>query len=322
MRPQPNPRLPGLLTAAGALTLLVLVISSLGSARAADGASVGISVKDQRLRYGQTLVVAGHARGAAGRQAELQYREAGGAWKVLRSTSVAPDGAYRLSARVRRSGHVRVALGSPSIARTATATATAAAAAVPVSRTRGVAIAATARATHRRLDIHSGSRALVSGVLSPGRAGRRVWLERRSGGRWHRIARARTARSGRFVLRTARVSGASSAPVRVRFAGDRLNAGTGRGLGRLNVYRSAVASWFGEGQALACGGHLTSRTLGVANKTLPCGTMVTFRYHGHRVRVPVVDRGPYGAGREWDLTPGTRRALHFPDGVDTVWSTR
>lgn len=318
MRPHPNPHLPGLLAAAGALT--VLVISSFASARAADGASVGISVKDQRLRYGQTLVVAGHARGAPGRQAELQYREAGGAWKVLRSTSVAPDGAYRLSARVRRSGDVRVALGSAPTARAATATA--AVAAMPVSRTRGVAIAATARATHRRLDVHAGSRALVSGVLSPGRAGRRVWLERRSGGRWHRIARARTARSGRFVLRTARVSGASSAPVRVRFAGDRLNAGTGRGLGRLNVYRSAVASWFGEGQALACGGHLTSRTLGVANKTLPCGTMVTFRYHGHRVRVPVVDRGPYGAGREWDLTPGTRRALHFPDGVDTVWSTR
>lgn len=320
MRPQPNPRLPGLLTAAGALTLLVLAISSLGSARAADGGSVGISVKDHRLRYGQTLVVAGHVRGAAGRQATLQFREAGGAWKVLRSTSVAPDGAYRLSARVRRSGYVRVALGSGATARAATATA--AAAATQVSRTRGVAIAATARATHRRLDVRSGGRALVSGVLSPGRVGRRVWLERRAGGRWHRIARARTARSGRFVLRTSRVSRASSAPVRVRFAGDRLNAGTGRGLGRLNVYRRAVASWFGEGQALACGGHLTSHTLGVANKTLPCGTMVTFRYHGHQVRVPVVDRGPYGAGREWDLAPGTRRALHFPDGVDSVWSTR
>jgi rare lipoprotein A len=41
--------------------------------------------------------------------------------------------------------------------------------------------------------------------------------------------------------------------------------------------------------------RLTAGTLGVAHKTLPCGTRVTLR-KGHRiVRVRVVDRGPYGA---------------------------
>jgi rare lipoprotein A (peptidoglycan hydrolase) len=52
--------------------------------------------------------------------------------------------------------------------------------------------------------------------------------------------------------------------------------------------------------------------LGVANKTLPCGTMVTFVYNGRAIRVPVLDRGPYIAGREWDLTGATAEALRFP----------
>jgi rare lipoprotein A len=72
--------------------------------------------------------------------------------------------------------------------------------------------------------------------------------------------------------------------------------------------------------SLACGGWLTSATLGVANKTLPCGTLVTLRYDGRTVRVPVVDRGPYVAGREYDLTEATKRALGF-EGVGEVWAT-
>jgi rare lipoprotein A (peptidoglycan hydrolase) len=71
---------------------------------------------------------------------------------------------------------------------------------------------------------------------------------------------------------------------------------------------------------MACGGPLTTNTLGVANKTLPCGTLVTLRYGDHSVRVPVVDRGPYVAGREFDLTEATKRALGFGSTGD-VWST-
>ncbi len=49
------------------------------------------------------------------------------------------------------------------------------------------------------------------------------------------------------------------------------------------MYRLAGASWYGGGGSLACGGTLTSSTLGVANKTLPCGTLVTLRYGGRTV---------------------------------------
>jgi rare lipoprotein A len=36
--------------------------------------------------------------------------------------------------------------------------------------------------------------------------------------------------------------------------------------------------------------------------------------------VPVIDRGPYVAGREWDLTGATARALGF-SGAGVIWST-
>ena len=89
---------------------------------------------------------------------------------------------------------------------------------------------------------------------------------------------------------------------------------------RLTSYREAGASYYGPGlygNGVACGGTLEPGTLGVANKTLPCGTMVKIRYHGRSITVPVIDRGPYVAGREYDLTEATRDRLGFP-GVGTV----
>ena len=69
-------------------------------------------------------------------------------------------------------------------------------------------------------------------------------------------------------------------------------------------------SWYGPGfygQHTACGQVLTMTLLGVANRTLPCGTMITFRNpaNGRTITVPVVDRGPYVEGRNWDLTYAT-----------------
>ena len=107
---------------------------------------------------------------------------------------------------------------------------------------------------------------------------------------------------------------------RLRFGGGPGALPSHRRLGRLNVYREAEASWYGGGGSLACGGWLSSSTLGVANKTLPCGTLVTLHYGSRTVRVPVIDRGPYVVGREFDLTEATKEALGFA-GVGEVWST-
>jgi rare lipoprotein A len=90
----------------------------------------------------------------------------------------------------------------------------------------------------------------------------------------------------------------------------------------LTSYRLAGASYYGPGlygNGVACGGTLEPGTLGVANKTLPCGTKVKLRYHGRQITVPVIDRGPYVAGREYDLTEATKDVLGFP-GVGYVMS--
>ncbi len=108
--------------------------------------------------------------------------------------------------------------------------------------------------------------------------------------------------------------------LRVSFAGATGLRARHRPVSRTNVYRLVEVSWYGGGGSLACGGLLTSSTMGVANKTLPCGTRVTLRYHGRTVWVRVIDRGPYVAGREYDLTEATARALGF-EGVGEMWAS-
>jgi rare lipoprotein A len=112
--------------------------------------------------------------------------------------------------------------------------------------------------------------------------------------------------------------------LRVRAGGDRFAAASVDRLARVRAYRPGHASWYGPGlygNRMACGGTLTASTLGVAHKSLPCGTRVTFRYRGRSVTVPVVDRGPFIAGREWDLTSATKNRLGF-GSTGTVWTTR
>jgi hypothetical protein len=71
-------------------------------------------------------------------------------------------------------------------------------------------------------------------------------------------------------------------------------------------------SWFGSafyGSGTACGQTYTRTIVGVAHRTLPCGTRITFRNNGRVVSVPVIDRGPYVAGRQFDLSRGACEAL-------------
>jgi hypothetical protein len=83
---------------------------------------------------------------------------------------------------------------------------------------------------------------------------------------------------------------------------------------RLNAYRAVQASYYGPGLyggRMACGGTLTPGTVGVANKTLPCGAKVTLHHGSKTITVPVVDRGPYSGNRVYDLTAATKNKLGF-----------
>ena len=86
------------------------------------------------------------------------------------------------------------------------------------------------------------------------------------------------------------------------------------------AWRYGGASWYGPGlwgNSTACGQTLRPKTMGVAHKTLPCGTTVKFVYRGRAVVTQVIDRGPYIHGRAWDLTKAVSDTLGF-EGVGRV----
>lgn len=187
----------------------------------------------------------------------------------------------------------------------------------------GYTTKATRERIHLRLaslNVLSGHAAITTGSLRPRMSGASVSLQLLFGDRWVTVAHTHTGARGRFRLRyRPRRTGGWLA--QLRYGGGPDGRGASRRLGVLRSFRSADASWYGGGGGLACGGQLTSYTMGVANRTLPCGTWLTLRYGSRNVRVQVIDRGPYVEGREFDLTEATKRALGF-EGVGVVWWTR
>jgi hypothetical protein len=158
-----------------------------------------------------------------------------------------------------------------------------------------------------------GAKAIYSGRVSNHTAGQRVRLELRSGGRWRAVTRDTVSDGGRFRVRTA-ISRVGDRPARLRIVSNSRGKGDIERVERVHGFRSTYASYYGPGLyggALACGGTLTPGTIGVAHKTLPCGTKLTFRLGSRQVDARVVDRGPYVSGREFDLTAATKARLGF-----------
>ena len=113
-----------------------------------------------------------------------------------------------------------------------------------------------------------------------------------------RVLRLASAVAGLFVL----------APLAL---GGNLAQGAAPG-----VWSVSRATWYGPGlygRRTSCGQTLTLSLQGVAHRTLPCGTLVEFEWHGRHIVVPVVDRGPYATGVVWDLTEAACRQLSTPD---------
>ena len=116
------------------------------------------------------------------------------------------------------------------------------------------------------------------------------------------VARWRTDHIGRFRLRATIDDGttARSAQASPELA--------------LTVYKPAKATWYGPGfygRTTACGQKMTRYLVGVAHRTLPCGTKVAVMYKGRVITVPVVDRGPFRNGAHWDLTYAAAQAVGF-----------
>jgi rare lipoprotein A len=169
-------------------------------------------------------------------------------------------------------------------------------------------------------DVFQGRTVRASGRLRPAVSGRQVRAQKKVDGEWRSIGRT-AVRDGRFNMSfEARPKG--NRRVRIIFSGDSVNAGASR-TRSLTVYRADRATWYGPGfygNRTACGKRLSGDTLGVAHRTLPCGTKVSILYRGRTISVPVIDRGPYTSAN-WDLTEETAERLGF-SGRDTVGVTR
>jgi len=129
---------------------------------------------------------------------------------------------------------------------------------------------------------------------------------------WRSEARAIVARDGSFTAGwRPRVLG----QLRLRAAVQRRRSATVTTASPevvVRVFRPGMATWYGPGlygNTTACGQELTPDLVGVAHRTLPCGTMVEIAYGGTSLVVPVVDRGPYSDGMSWDLTEATAKLL-------------
>src|SRR5689334_4953975 len=145
-----------------------------------------------------------------------------------------------------------------------------------------------------RQHVLQGSAVPVSGALTPAVPGRAILIQASRGHGWTTVVKTKTGAQGRFHakwrpgqtrhygLRVVVMGAAGNAPGGVRTVS-----------GGVTVYRPASASWYGPGlygQHLACGGTLNTSVVGVANKSLPCGSRVKLRYGGRTVVARVVDR--------------------------------
>jgi rare lipoprotein A len=155
----------------------------------------------------------------------------------------------------------------------------------------------------------------VSGTLPSSDAGRSVELEisgLKTHWTWQPVSTAQVQSNGSFsaVWQTNHIG---------RFAVRVITGSTGAasasaGAPTLSVivYRPSLATLYGPGfygHRTACGVVLRRSTIGLANRTLPCGTPVAIDYQGQTLIVPVIDRGPYAHHADWDLTMATGRAL-------------
>lgn len=290
---------------------------------AASPREARIDASDRHVAVGERVALRGAFPEAPKAPFELRYRAPGvKTWRTVAHGHTGAAGAYRARVRPRHSGYWRAELGAAPQTQAAAADASAATPPQPAvdgetgserisvrSRTKAAVAGRSAR-VGRTVEVH--------GTVTPAGARRRVVV---------RIGDDKqvthTGRSGRFDVDW-KAPSTGTYPVRVTARANRLATGSRDSGGKITVYRPAAASWYGPGlygNHLACGGTLTPSTMGVAHKTLPCGTKLRLRYGSRTVDVRVIDRGPFSGSREFDLTSATKEALNFPD-VGTVLTSR
>ena len=188
---------------------------------------------------------------------------------------------------------------------------------VPVSATSG----GITLATNASAFVRSGL--AVTGSVPAGDAGDAIEIDQLSaapGSSWSPVATVQARSDGSFAAAW-HTSPAGPLTIRAEIQGTQAStAAASAPSGSVTLYRRSIATLYGPGfwgQRTACGVILRRRTIGVANRTLKCGTEVQVYYNGRVMTVPVIDRGPYAHNANWDLTMATGRALGIR-GTETI----
>ena len=164
----------------------------------------------------------------------------------------------------------------------------------------------------------------ITGEVPSSDAGQTVEIERsgaKTNGAWEPTTQATVASDGSFkaVWQTNHIGRFALRAVVGQAGTASASSSSNSGLPTVDitVFLPATATLYGPGfygHRTACGTVLHRNTIGVAHRWLPCGTPVAVYYDGHTMIVPVIDRGPYANGANWDLTMATGKAL----GMDTT----
>lgn len=262
------------------------------------------------VNYGRTAVIEGHLEnGTPGQEVLLQQRREGLKWRTIAIEAVDRESEVTFRREgLHKTSDFRLAWEDE----------------VTAVRTYSKVVTTKVRSKLTLKvnpdDTYIGRTVTLSGTLLPKVEGRRVILQQKVEGEWRHIDRVMVG-DGRFSTSLkARHKGFRK--VRAIFRGDPLNSSV-RERDPLTIYRRDLATWYGPGfygNSTACGKTLTTETLGVAHRTLPCGTMVSILFNGETITVPVIDRGPYSAAN-WDLTQETAERLGF-SGSQEIGVTR
>jgi rare lipoprotein A len=278
------------------------------AAFAQEGPRVVLDSAPDKVGLGDTAVITGHLEGGTeGESITLQKRRGTG-WADVATQSVDSNGRVKFNREdLRRSVRYRL-------------TYTDATSRSYASETARVAVSARVHVTISKHHVMRGRRVSLTGSLAPRGKARRIILQHKVQGEWRVLAR-RWVSGGKFDYRF-RPAQKGLERVRAVFPGDAANAGD-RDKNRFKVYERDLATWYGPGfygNRTACGRRLQRGTLGVAHRSLPCGTDVSLLHDGQTITVPVIDRGPYSSA-EWDLTARTARRLRF-SGKGQIGVTR
>ncbi len=300
--------------AVSAMTTMMLTTALAAPDTGARNARIDASTRT--VAFGKPVTLRGAFPDAPNARVEIRHRAAGSQqWVAAGSTRTGAGGQYATRVQPRRSGYWRAEISAPAVRSSQPADA---AAIDTGTGSEKIAVRSRTSATVHGRHATVGRTVRVEGKVTPAGDRRKVVVQI---GNHEETTRA--GNNGQFsVSWAARSTG--TYPVRVSARSNRTAKGSSDSAGKVTVYRPAAASWYGPGlygNTMACGGALTPSTLGVAHKSMPCGTKLTLRYGGRSVQVRVVDRGPFAGNREFDLTSATKQRLGFPD-VGTVLTSR